>query len=259
MEINNATGVYFSPTKSTKKITLQVLNGLEMPKKEVDLTNHDNFLEKNMYTYDEMVVFGTPTFGGRVPVPFLEKLEKIQGRNTPAVLVVTYGNRAYDDILLELKDFVEKRGFIVIAVAAIIAEHNIMRIVATNRPDKDDISKIDEFIEQVKFKIEHGEDIVEMDVEVPGRFPYREFSGIPFKPKTLKTCDKCGKCIEMCPVGAINVKKPTKINKKVCISCMRCIRLCPNSARKLSGVVLGTFEKNFAVKYSTPKTPEFFI
>ena len=43
------------------------------------------------------------------------------------------------------------------------------------------------------------------------------------------TCDQCGKCAEVCPVGAItkNPKGVYMINKKVCIGCGKCKRTCP--------------------------------
>lgn len=43
------------------------------------------------------------------------------------------------------------------------------------------------------------------------------------------TCDQCGKCADVCPVGAItkNPKGVYMINKKVCIGCGKCKRTCP--------------------------------
>ncbi|MFI3227752.1 MAG: 4Fe-4S binding protein [Clostridia bacterium] len=259
MDINNASAIYFSPTESTKKTTLQVLSAFDTPKDEIDLTSFKSKLNKTSFAYDEIVIFGAAVHGGRVPAPFLEKLEEISGRNTPAVLVVTYGNRDYEDILLEMKDFIEKRGFIVIGAAAIIAQHSIIRSVAAERPDINDIVEINGFINKLLFKVNQFDDVIDMDVEVPGNFPYRIFSGVPLKPKANRMCDKCGKCVDLCPVNAINPQNPSKTDKKICISCMRCIKYCPNSARKLNRFALGGIEKTFVVKYSNPKDPEFFL
>ena len=49
---------------------------------------------------------------------------RLQAHNTPAVCVVVYGNRAYDDALLELKDILTERGCRPIAGAAFIGEHS---------------------------------------------------------------------------------------------------------------------------------------
>lgn len=42
-------------------------------------------------------------------------------------------------------------------------------------------------------------------------------------------CVKCGKCFQVCPVGAISWKKAeyAKINKGKCIKCKACINICP--------------------------------
>lgn len=259
MEFNKASVVYFSPTDSTKNVALQVLAGFEMPTEVVDLTAHSNVLEKENYAYDEVAIFATAVHGGRVPTVFMNKLQSISGRNTPVVLIVTYGNRDYEDALLEMKDFVEKRGFIVIGAAAVIAEHSIMRSVATDRPNLDDVVEINNFTNQLLFKIEQGDDIVDMDVEVPGNFPYRIYSGVPLKPKASRKCDKCGECATLCPVEAISVANPSKTDKDTCISCLRCVKVCKNSARQLNRIVLGGLEKTFIVKYSAPRDAEFFL
>ena len=39
-----------------------------------------------------------------------ERLKKIYGKRTPVVLIVTYGNRAYEDALLELSDILKEQG-----------------------------------------------------------------------------------------------------------------------------------------------------
>lgn len=259
MEIKKASTIYFSPTDSTKNVSLQILSGFDMPKEEIDLTSHTDLLEKTNFEYDEIVIFATAVHGGRVPAVFLEKLEEISGRNTPAVIVAVYGNRHYEDTLLELRDFLEKKGFIVIGGASIIAEHSIIRSVATERPNVEDVMEINQFIDQLKFKIDQNEDIIEMDIEVPGNNPYRIYSGVPLKPKASRKCDKCGDCAKLCPVEAISSKNPSKTNKDACISCMRCIKICKNSARGLNKIVLGGFEKTFYVKYAMPKDPEFFL
>ena len=53
---------------------------------------------------DDLVLFGVPVYGGRIPSPAVQTLRRMQGSRTPAVLVAAYGNREYDDALLELAD-----------------------------------------------------------------------------------------------------------------------------------------------------------
>lgn len=87
---------------------------------------------------DDLVLFGVPVYGGRIPSPAVQTLRRMQGSRTPAVLVAAYGNREYDDALLELADIAAANGFIPFAAAALIAEHSIMHSVAAGRPDAQD-------------------------------------------------------------------------------------------------------------------------
>ncbi len=61
-----------------------------------------------------------------------------KGNQTPAIAVVTYGNRDYEDALLELQTILEQNGFVVIGAAALIAEHSIVHSVGHDRPDEAD-------------------------------------------------------------------------------------------------------------------------
>lgn len=90
---------------------------------------------------DDLVLFGVPVYGGRIPSPAVQTLRRMQGSRTPAVLVAAYGNREYDDALLELADIAAANGFIPFAAAALIAEHSIMHSVAAGRPDAQDARK----------------------------------------------------------------------------------------------------------------------
>ncbi len=53
-----------------------------------------------------------------------------------AIAIVLYGNRNYDDALIELKDILELDGFKVVAGAAFIGEHSFSNNLAKNRPDE---------------------------------------------------------------------------------------------------------------------------
>ena len=102
MNIKQITGVYFSPTGNTKTAVELIAAQLSSQQSLLDLTGPGkrpdyHFLE------NEAVIIGVPVYGGRVPAVAAERLKKLHGRKTAAVLVVTYGNRAYEDALLELK------------------------------------------------------------------------------------------------------------------------------------------------------------
>ena len=73
---------------------------------------------------DELLVVGVPVYMGRVPELLMEWLHAVKASGSPAVSVVVYGNRAFEDSLIELEDILTERGCISIAGAAYIGEHS---------------------------------------------------------------------------------------------------------------------------------------
>ena len=62
----------------------------------------------------------TGVFAPRVAETAMERLGKIRGKQVPAILIVVYGNRDYEDALIELRDYACEAGFIPVAAAAFI-------------------------------------------------------------------------------------------------------------------------------------------
>lgn len=90
-------------------------------------------------------MIAVPSYGGRVPQAATERLSAIRGNGAKAVLLCVYGNRAYEDTLVELEDTAKQAGFRVIAAIAAIAEHSIARQFATGRPDAQDQARLHTF------------------------------------------------------------------------------------------------------------------
>ena len=76
-----------------------------------------------------------------MPAVAVERISKLKGNNAKAVAVVVYGNRDYEDTMLELQEVLENCGFRVGAMVTAIAEHSVERTVAANRPDSKDIDE----------------------------------------------------------------------------------------------------------------------
>ena len=169
-----------------------------------------------------------PVYAGRVPQISLERLAALKGNGQKAVAVVVYGNREFDDALLETKDALEANGFQVIAAAAFIAEHSIVRSIAAGRPDAEDEAICRQFAADVMAKADDAP-----PVQVPGNNPYKELKPAAFHPAANEVCVKCGICAKRCPVGAIPLDNPSQTNNDLCINCMRCVQTCPQQCRVL--------------------------
>lgn len=143
-----------------------------------------------------------------------------------------FGNRAIDDTLLELQDVLEASGFVCIAGLEAVAEHSLMHQFGTGRPDWQDEKELLEFAAKIMQICE-----TQRTPQFPGKKPYREYGGVPFKPATNGKCTFCGLCVKECPTGAISLDNPKLTDEAKCISCMHCVTICPKKARKCSKLV----------------------
>lgn len=246
--------IYFSPTQHTERITEIITNTFESSSK-IDLTDKMSATSK-IFSEEDICIIGVPSYGGRVPSIALERMNHYQGNNAKAILLVSYGNRAYEDTLKELQEFLTSKGFQCIAAIAAVAEHSIMHQFATGRPDMQDKKELFEFAEKIRSKINENE--FSKELHLPGNNPYREYHGVPLKPKVGKQCSMCGICANKCPVGAIDVNNPKVTNKDMCISCMRCIEICPSHAREVSDLKLKIAATQMKKTCSDRKENELF-
>ena len=245
---------HFSPTGTTAKVARAVAQGSGCPVREVDLSTP---VAPATVGPDEILLAAIPVFGGRVPAVALERLSALKGTGQPAVAVAVYGNRAFDDALLELKDTLEANGFQVVAAGAFVAEHSIVRSIAAGRPDAHDLEIAGNFGADVMKKLA-GKDLT--SVQVPGDPAYREKAGggLPH-PAAGEACVSCGTCAKSCPVGAIPLDNPAETDGSKCINCMRCISVCSANARSLPDAVLAAVEGMLQKAASEPKQPELFL
>lgn len=257
--------IYFSPTKTTKKVLEGISEGLVFDTTaDIDLTLNNGF-DQNLTIENGLTIIGVPVYAGRVPKIAADRLSKIKGNNNPAILVVVYGNRHYDDALLELKDLVIKIGFKPVAAAAFIGEHSFStseKPIAVNRPDQDDLEKEKAFGKKIAAMLSSVDSIEKLEIiSVPGNFPFKESPQLPpMSPETdSEICKKCGKCAKVCPTGAITINEFVETNKTECIKCCACVKACPTGGRLLNHeIILGIREKLFA-NCGSRKEPEYFI
>ncbi len=149
MEINQVKLIYFSPTGTTQTVLESIAQGIAVEDVEhINLTLPEGAQQTIPPFLDELVIVGAPVYGGRLPVDAIERLKQLKGSNTPAVLIVLYGNLEFEDTLMELKNLALELGFNPIAAGAFIGEHSFATEdvpIANGRPDSLDGQKAIEF------------------------------------------------------------------------------------------------------------------
>ena len=157
--------------------------------------------------------------------------------------VVLYGNRNYDDGLMELKQVMEANGFHPIAGAAVVGEHSFSRILGAGRPDEQDMALVAEMTQKAIEKVQALESAPAEAIQVTGCDPIRPYytprdrHGEPIrdflkaKPMTdAEKCVKCGLCARLCPMGSIDLNDFSNVVGK-CIKCCACVKKCPMGAK----------------------------
>ena len=263
--------MYFSPTATTKTIVEAIgnrlieRNGIEQGK-TVDFTLPKQRESGVNFKSDDILLIGVPVYSGRVPHILLSYLDSIKSNNTLAIPIVLYGNRAYEDALLELNDILIENGFNVIAGGAFIGEHSFSTILAKERPDNTDLSIAKHFADSVYKKIESDR----LDtLRIKGNRPYRAYTKpkddedkkedtVKVEPKTDKNCIDCKICAEVCPVGCIDYTDVTKITG-TCIKCGACVKLCPTNSKYFDNPDYIKLKLTLEELYKERKEPELFV
>lgn len=241
--------VFFSPTGGTERVVRYAAK--EFPGEGIDLSRE---ISQVFMTGEDFAIVAVPSFGGRVPGIAAKRLENLRGQRTPALLLVTYGARAYEDTLRELKDILNQQGFVCVGAAAMVTPHSIVPAIGADRPNAEDWEKLDAFLLTVKNRLEgEGEEI-----QVPGNFPYKEYRVLPMEIQTGADCVSCGLCAEKCPVQAIPRENPGGTDLEKCISCMRCVHICPQKARGVNPERLAMLRDKLEKICDSNRDIEFF-
>ena len=273
--IREVKALYFSGTGTTETLVRVIADELSkqlaVPAELVNFTTPDSRERIHHFGADELAVVATPVYAGRVPnvlLPYIK--EKIHGSGGPAVPLVLFGNRNFDDALIELRDLLESDGFRTIAGAAFVCEHSFSRSFGKGRPDREDIQLARTFAASVAKKLLSMEELPQEPVPVRGNVPVRPYytprdrQGNPInilkvKPLTdLEKCTQCGRCVSLCPMGSIEQDDPSKISG-ICIKCCACVKKCPVGAKYYTDPGYLYHQHELEEGYARRAEPELFL
>ena len=266
MEVKQVKLIYFSPTGTTQKVLESIAKGITVEDVEhINLTLPEGAQHTIPPFSDELVIIGAPVYGGRLPVDAINRFKQIKASKTLAILIVVYGNREFEDALLELKNLAIELGFNPVAGAAFIGEHSFATKdvpIANGRPDSLDAQTAMDFGTKIKEKVTALQSPdSQMELKIPGRFPYeaagaRSMSASPVTKED--TCTVCGTCASVCPNEAISIDGSVATKIELCIRCCACIKNCPTGARVWEDSMMKNIANWLNENCSTRKEPQIF-
>lgn len=266
MHLTSANLIYFSPTRTTRAILEGIARGMAgVGIDHLDLTPPAACADGWVAPPHALALIGAPVYSGRIPPTAAERLRRLRGQATPAALVVVYGNRAYEDALLELRDLAVERGFRPIAAGAFIGEHSFSCAatpIAAGRPDPKDLELAGDFGEWIQYKLRsmpagNGAGLL----PVPGQIPYKErriLANVSLEREAAR-CMMCGACVAVCPVGAIAIGETVVADSSRCIACCACVKACPERARVVTDVRIRQIADRLTQNCRTRREPEIYL
>ncbi|MCD8224956.1 MAG: EFR1 family ferrodoxin [Clostridiales bacterium] len=274
MKIHRIIAVYYSATGNTKRVVTaiagQIAKVLAASVSEFDFTLPAARTSSVAYAPDDLVVFGTPVYAGRVPNKMLPVVQTLFcGNGALAIPVVTFGNRSYDNALIELRNELETDGFHTIAGAAFAASHVFSDKIAPGRPDAEDLAVLEQFSAAAARKILAMTEIP-APIAVRGDDPVGPYytplgtDGKPavfLKAKPLtraEACNQCGLCVKVCPMGSIDMSDPALVSG-ICIKCQACVKCCPTKAKYFADPAFLSHVKMLEQNYIRRAETEVFV
>ena len=281
MKLKGIAAVFFSPTGNTRKAVVKIADVIARREgiavREIDFTLPGAREEVRKFEAGELVIFGTPVYAGRIPNKILPAVQTLfEGNGALAVPVVTFGNRSFDNALIELRIELEQHGFHTIAGAAFVAEHVFSNKLAAGRPDEKDLQTIRRFAEDVAEKIKGFEEgPLDGMAEIPAPAAVKGIEPVPAyyrplqedgspanflkaKPKTSDSCNDCGICARVCPMGSISPEDYRTVTG-ICIKCQACVKSCPVHAKFFDDPVMLSHTRMLEQHYERPAENEVFL
>lgn len=282
-------GLYFSPTRETQKVVVQLvarLNEETFDSKEMKSSDEARFFDftpmasrakSYEFTSEDLVVIGFPVYAGRLPNVLKKDLRHIEANGAKAIIVVTYGNRSPGDALLELYDEMTLSGFEIIAACARVAKHPFSPLLGANRPWTKEETDLRQFLQAIKEKLtsknHEAMNLKRYEIGLGDVGPY-------YKPKNQKgepvsllkvipeidkdKCSLCGLCICRCPMDSLAMTKDAGNPRAVyvsgiCIKCHACVVACPEKAIAFTDPNFIDHKKDLENRHSSPKSSKWYV
>ena len=253
MDITTIHSVYFSATYTTRKVVREIARVIGCETVEHDVTCGLPTAMTLVEGGGQLLVAAAPVYAGRIPRRMAEALRMFRANGVPAIVVCVYGNRDYDDALVELQDCVESQGFKAVAAAAFIGRHCIFPAVATDRPDDADMQKAGDFARRCASLLATATDTASLPaLKVKGNRPYKQGGASTFSPT-----GPAG--VRRGPASALSEADPCATDASKCMACGRCVVVCPHGARMFRGDAYAAFGTKFVAAFSARKEPETFF
>ena len=267
----NIVEMYFSPTGTTKRAVGIFSNALgevlgAKPPQEMDFTSKQSRELAYAFSPEDLVVLGVPVYAGRVPNVLKEFLARIEGGGALGIAITMFGNRSFDDALVELSDIMKEDGFQLMGAGAFVGEHSFSKILGKGRPEGADENQLKEFARAVGEKVKAGN--LTAPQHIPGQIPYgpyytpKNMNGEPVnflkaKPLTLPTCTDCKLCVKLCPMDSI-AYEDTSLIPGICIKCGACVKFCPVEAKYFDDPGFLGHKEQIETAFIEPKENRWF-
>ena len=266
MNIDTVKALYFSPTGGAERVCVTVARAiadrLQVPLLCESLNRPDVRRRERRFSARELLVIACPTYAGRLPNKIAPDLRDfLSGDGSPALPLVVFGNRSFDNALAELVALLSARGFRPIGAAAVVTPHAFTDALGGGRPLPSDLQALRAFAVRVA-------DAPSASLRVPGDpdAPYYVPKGLDGQPVNFlkakpvvdaSRCSRCGACARRCPMGAIDPGDVTR-TPGTCIKCQACVRRCTRRARSFDDPAFLSHVAMLERDFSQPKENQFF-
>lgn len=274
---------YFSPTGGTLQVARHLAETLgRLLHAEVEYHSYTLPREREelpQFDAEDVILWATPVYAGRIPNKTLDYVrvalnhsnnQAITQSRIRSVALVSFGNRAYDNALAELVSLMEEGGMKPVGAAAMVTRHSFSDTLGAGRPNGEDLAALDRFANQVAAKLSISNSLSSV-LKVPGDahpekyYTPRKVGNAPAgflkaKPScNPDRCTRCGKCMEVCPMGSINAVDGMPVFDGICIKCQACRRICPTEAIAFTDPEYLSHVAMIEHTFAAPKQPEIFV